>query len=213
MNLNSGRWIKVDQLDVTCFIISLFTAQHVSNASTSILKSLRLVDLFRGLYCSGSMCVGVMVWFGWGGVVSLCGPKHCFLIIFVHFYLVCVCVCVYVCFLFILQLRMYDIVASASCFFVCTSLKMIETCRSLAIFLYTFVSNCCAILCFLNCALWYTYVLRTNKMHTFYINDLIKLQCLRSVSNIQVFILRKTCTCSFMVFLSCWNYNKYSLLL
>ena len=24
------------------------------------------------LYCSGSMCVGVTVWFGWGGVVSGC---------------------------------------------------------------------------------------------------------------------------------------------
>jgi hypothetical protein len=23
------------------------------------------------MYCSGSMCVGVTVWFGWGGVVSL----------------------------------------------------------------------------------------------------------------------------------------------
>ena len=31
-----------------------------------------LLDLFRVLYCSGSMCVGVTVWFGWGGVVSLC---------------------------------------------------------------------------------------------------------------------------------------------
>jgi len=30
------------------------------------------VDLFHVLYCSGSMCVGVTVWFGWGGVVSLC---------------------------------------------------------------------------------------------------------------------------------------------
>ena len=29
--------IKIDQLDVTCFIISLFAAQHVSNVSTSIL--------------------------------------------------------------------------------------------------------------------------------------------------------------------------------
>ena len=29
------------------------------------------VELFHGLYCSGSMCVGVTVWFGWGGVVSL----------------------------------------------------------------------------------------------------------------------------------------------
>ena len=33
------------------------------------------VELFRGLYCSGMMCVGVTVWFGWGGVVSLCRLK------------------------------------------------------------------------------------------------------------------------------------------
>ena len=69
--------IKIDQLDVTCFIISLFTAQNVSNVSTFIFRSLRLiVDLSHGLYCSGSMCVGVTVWFGWGGVVSLCMLKH-----------------------------------------------------------------------------------------------------------------------------------------
>jgi len=36
------------------------------------------VELFHGLYCSGSMCVGVAVWFGWGGVVSGCRMKHCF---------------------------------------------------------------------------------------------------------------------------------------
>ena len=55
----------------------LFTAQNVSNVSTSIFRSLRVtVDLFHGLYCSGSMCVGVTVWFGWGGVVSLCRLKH-----------------------------------------------------------------------------------------------------------------------------------------
>ena len=35
-------WIKRDQLDVTCFIISLFNAQHVSDVNTSILRSLRL---------------------------------------------------------------------------------------------------------------------------------------------------------------------------
>jgi len=29
------------------------------------------VGLFHVLYCSGSMCVGITVWFGWGGVVSL----------------------------------------------------------------------------------------------------------------------------------------------
>ena len=28
------------------------------------------VELFHGLYCSGSMCVGVTLWFGWDGVVS-----------------------------------------------------------------------------------------------------------------------------------------------
>ena len=33
------------------------------------------VELFHGLYCSGSMCVGVTVWFGWGGVVSECRLK------------------------------------------------------------------------------------------------------------------------------------------
>ena len=27
------------------------------------------VELFNGLYFSGSMCVGVTVWFDWGGVV------------------------------------------------------------------------------------------------------------------------------------------------
>ena len=36
------------------------------------------VDLFHVWYCSSSMCVGVTVWFGWGGVVSLCRLKHCF---------------------------------------------------------------------------------------------------------------------------------------
>jgi len=30
------------------------------------------VELFHGLYCSGSICVGVTLWFGCGGVVSVC---------------------------------------------------------------------------------------------------------------------------------------------
>ena len=34
------------------------------------------VELFHGLYCSGMMCVGVTLWFGWGGVVSVCRLKH-----------------------------------------------------------------------------------------------------------------------------------------
>jgi len=36
------------------------------------------VELFHGLYYSGSMCVGVTLWFGWGGVVFLCRLKQCF---------------------------------------------------------------------------------------------------------------------------------------
>ena len=42
LNLNDS-WIKIDQLDVTCFIISLFNVQHVSKVSTSIFRSLRLI--------------------------------------------------------------------------------------------------------------------------------------------------------------------------
>jgi len=34
------------------------------------------VELFQGLYCPGSMCVCVTLWFGWGGVVSVCRLKH-----------------------------------------------------------------------------------------------------------------------------------------
>jgi len=30
------------------------------------------VELFHGLYCSGSMCVGVTLWFDCGGVVPVC---------------------------------------------------------------------------------------------------------------------------------------------
>ena len=32
-------------------------------------------ELFHGLYCSGSMRVGVTLWFGWGCVVSGLGLK------------------------------------------------------------------------------------------------------------------------------------------
>jgi len=34
------------------------------------------VELFHGLYSSGSMCVGVTLWYGCGGVVSVCRLKH-----------------------------------------------------------------------------------------------------------------------------------------
>ena len=42
-NKYKDRWIKRDQLDVTCFIFSLYTAQHVSDVNTSILRSLQLI--------------------------------------------------------------------------------------------------------------------------------------------------------------------------
>jgi len=31
-------------------------------------------ELFHGLYCSGTMYVGVTLWFGWGGVVFRLQP-------------------------------------------------------------------------------------------------------------------------------------------
>jgi len=69
-------WIKRDQLDVTCFIISLFTAQHVWMLIHPFSGACDLfVELFHGLYCSGSMWVGVTLWFGWCGVVSGCRLK------------------------------------------------------------------------------------------------------------------------------------------
>jgi len=71
--LNEDSWIKRDQLDVTCFIISLFNAQHVSDVNTSILRSLRLI-------CSVISWV-VLLWFDvcWCYVVvSVCRLTHCF---------------------------------------------------------------------------------------------------------------------------------------
>jgi hypothetical protein len=38
----------------------------------------QFVELFHGLYCSGTMRVGVTVWFGLGSVVSECRLTQCF---------------------------------------------------------------------------------------------------------------------------------------
>ena len=64
-------WIKRDQLDVTCFIISLFNAQHVSDVNTSILRSLRLIcwviSLVVLLWFDVCWCY-VVVWLWWCGI-------------------------------------------------------------------------------------------------------------------------------------------------
>ena len=64
-----------DQLDITCFIISLFNAQHVSAVNTSILRSLRLICWVISwvvlLWYVVCWCY-VVVWLGWCGVVSGC---------------------------------------------------------------------------------------------------------------------------------------------
>jgi len=65
-------WIKIDQLDVTCFIISLFNAQHISNVSTSILRSLRLicwVILWVVLFWYDMCWCYVVVRLGWCGIL------------------------------------------------------------------------------------------------------------------------------------------------
>ena len=71
-------WVKRDQLDATCFIITLFSAQHVSNVNTSILRSLRLIRSITSWVVSGSMCVGVTLQCGYGGVVSVCRLKRAY---------------------------------------------------------------------------------------------------------------------------------------
>ena len=66
-------WIKRDQLDVTCLLFHYLMPNmfwmliHPSTGACDL-----FVELFHGLYCSGLMCVGVTVWFAWGGVVSGC---------------------------------------------------------------------------------------------------------------------------------------------
>jgi len=63
------------------FFIPLLNAQHVSDVIHPSSGACDLfVELFYGLYCSGTMCVGVTVWFSWGGVVSGCRlkPEACF---------------------------------------------------------------------------------------------------------------------------------------
>ena len=64
-------WVKRDQLDVTCFIISLLNAQHVSDVNTSILRSLRLICWVISwlvlLWFDVCWCY-VVVWLGWCGI-------------------------------------------------------------------------------------------------------------------------------------------------
>jgi len=64
-------WIKSDQLDVTCSIISLFNAQHVSDVNTSILRSLRFICWVVSwvvLLWFDVCCCYVVVWLGWCGI-------------------------------------------------------------------------------------------------------------------------------------------------
>jgi len=69
-------WVKRDKLDATCFIVTLFSAQHVSGVNTSILSSVRLIRWVTSWGVSGSKCVGVTLQCGYGGVVSVCRLKH-----------------------------------------------------------------------------------------------------------------------------------------
>ena len=49
-----------------CFMLNMFRMLiHPSSGAYDL-----FVELFHGLYCSGSMCVGVTLWFVWGVVVS-----------------------------------------------------------------------------------------------------------------------------------------------
>ena len=55
-----------------CLMLNMFQMLiHPSSGACDL-----FVELFHGLYCSGSMCVGVTLWFGCGGVVSVCRLRH-----------------------------------------------------------------------------------------------------------------------------------------
>ena len=68
---NIDSWIKRDQPDDTCFIISLFKAQHVSDVNTSILRSLRhicwVTSWVELLWFDVCWCY-VVVWLWWCGI-------------------------------------------------------------------------------------------------------------------------------------------------
>jgi len=64
-------WVKRDQLDVTCFTISLLNAQHVSDVNTSILRSLWLmcwVISWVTLIWFNVCWSYVAVWLWWCGI-------------------------------------------------------------------------------------------------------------------------------------------------
>ena len=64
-------WVKGDQLDVTCFIISLLNAQHVSDFNTFILRSLQLICWVISwvvLLWFDVCWIYVVVWLGWCGI-------------------------------------------------------------------------------------------------------------------------------------------------
>jgi len=64
-------WVKRDQLDVTCFIISLYNVQHVSDVNTSILRSLWLmcwVISWVTLIWFDVCWSCVVVWLWWCGI-------------------------------------------------------------------------------------------------------------------------------------------------
>jgi len=64
-------WVKRDKLDATCFIITLFSAQHVSDVNTSILRSLRLmywaIEWVVLIWFDVCWCY-VAVWQWWCGI-------------------------------------------------------------------------------------------------------------------------------------------------
>jgi len=75
------RWIKRDQLDVTCWInwtnlMSLYESFVLLNMFRMLLHSSSGADECMWVYCSVSVCTGVLVRFGWSRVVSECRLEH-----------------------------------------------------------------------------------------------------------------------------------------
>jgi len=76
---------------------------------------------------------------------------------------------------------------------------LLHECKTASTWSQPLTANKNKCLRFLNRELRYTYVIRNNKIQTFFNNNYIALYCQRYDSNNQVLILRKTCTCSYIV--------------
>ena len=80
VTLKRGKFIsRIVQVTLSpCTPVSfLFFSPSLLSRRARLTGRIQTSDaLLHGLYCSGLMCDDVTLWYGWGGVVSVCRLKH-----------------------------------------------------------------------------------------------------------------------------------------